>query len=400
MGLWQREMPRMHEQEVLKAAALSLPQQPTVGNSITLMDTSALNNADDDTNLHSSSSSSSLSLSIHHQASNHHNNNQGALSVAQSTQCENNNSTAHSPSAIKPVNNNNVADVTNNVTGAGKNTGSGATNTKKKGNNTAGTATAHYLDRLQQIAISEELQPVQPLHITSDLYGWTKPTKFDLYADFETCTGLNDSFSSFPVSEDSTLVGVIGCLHFHPVTQQPVVRVYVCNELTLAEEKRIFEEWNRDTEQFMHEYGIELAPGERPRVYHYSHAEVTMLANAYNSTLKRHQAEYDWYTRYEWCDILKVIKQEPVVVRGAFSNGLKAIAKSLYLRGKISVTWPQAQIDSGLNAMVALFKIGAEAKRRGISMQQHPLMQQMIAYNTVDITAMHAVIEYLRDNHT
>lgn len=49
--------------------------------------------------------------------------------------------------------------------------------------------------------------------------------------------------------------------------------------------------------------------------------------------------------------------------------------------------------------MVGAWHYDAEARRKGTSMADEPLMQEIRQYNKVDCQAMMEIISYLRTNH-
>ena len=74
--------------------------------------------------------------------------------------------------------------------------------------------------------------------------------------------------------------------------------------------------------------------GKPPNVFHWSHAEASTLETAFTSAIQRHP-DKNW-TSLRWYDLLsRVVKKEPLVVRGALGFGLKAVAKALYGHGLI-----------------------------------------------------------------
>src|SRR5437660_1318821 len=109
---------------------------------------------------------------------------------------------------------------------------------------------------------------------------------------------------------------------------------------------------------------------ERPRVWHWSRAEIAFLEGNYNSAAARHNRGDDWVGRVKWCDLRELFRGEPIVVRGALNFSLKSVAKALYALGKIDATWPEAQVDNGMSAMVAQIRCHEAAVRRNIAMTQ------------------------------
>jgi predicted RecB family nuclease len=99
-----------------------------------------------------------------------------------------------------------------------------------------------------------------------------------------------------------------------------------------------------------------------------------------------------------WFDFLKVMRAEPVVVKGAFGFGLKAIAKNLYKHGLIDTSWEDGPVD-GLGAMVGAWYCNRQVAETGQSMRDMDYMQEIEAYNEVDCKVMWELVNYLRENH-
>ena len=100
-----------------------------------------------------------------------------------------------------------------------------------------------------------------------------------------------------------------------------------------------------------------------------------------------------------WFDLLKnVVKEQPVVVRGAFGFGLKAVAKALHGHDLIKTSWDESPVD-GLGAMVGVWHCDEEAEDKGIRLVDTKLMQEIQRYNEADCRVMHEILEHLRRHH-
>ena len=97
-----------------------------------------------------------------------------------------------------------------------------------------------------------------------------------------------------------------------------------------------------------------------------------------------------------WFDFLnRVMKKEPVIVRGPMGFGLKTVARSLKNHGQIETDWPDGVAD-GLGAMVAAWWCADEARMQGGSLADVDLMVEVSAYNEVDCRVMMEAVSYLR----
>jgi len=139
--------------------------------------------------------------------------------------------------------------------------------------------------------------------------------------------------------------------------------------------------------------------GDNPMVVHWSPAETSNLRDAYNAAVKRHPKRSMNWLEPRWFDFLKqVIKAEPVVIRGAFGFGLKAVARAMHDHGFIETKWEDGPVD-GLGAMAGAWWCNDEAKKVGVPLQEIDLMQSIQRYNEVDCKVMMEIVCYLRLNH-
>ena len=233
---------------------------------------------------------------------------------------------------------------------------------------------------------------VFPPQIENSDETWRHPQKVEFYVDFETVSDLKDDFTNVPESGGTPLIFMIGCGHLEG--DQWEWKCFTTDRLTEVAEAVIIDQWM----DHMYEVQNRIDPaGYTPTVYHWSHAEVSTFDSAFNSAKNRH-ADKEWPT-LSWYDFLQeVIKKEPVVVKGAFGFGLKAIAGSLNKKGLIETSWDAGPTD-GLGAMVGAWWADDEADRQGITMNEIPMVKEISQYNEVDCKVMMEIIEYLRKNH-
>ena len=138
------------------------------------------------------------------------------------------------------------------------------------------------------------------------------------------------------------------------------------------------------------------AAGEEPPVIHWSHAEVGTFETAYNSAQARHGRPW---RAPRWFDFLQeVIREEPVVVRGALAFGLKPVSRALHAHGLIDTVWGDGPAD-GLGAMVGAWWCQRQMQAHGGRLLDHELMREIVAYNEVDCRVMMDVVRYLRTHH-
>lgn len=248
------------------------------------------------------------------------------------------------------------------------------------------------LDALLEINRCQDGAPVAPARIMAAEEEWRDPAALEFYVDFETVSDLDDDFSKIPEKSGQPLIFMIGCGHLE--NGDWVFRCFTADALTEDAEAAIIDMWlhhMQDTKK-----RLSTVP-DPPLVFHWSHAEVSTLETAYNSATARHPGK-PW-TAPQWFDFLKkVIREEPVVVRGALGFGLKAIAKSMHAHGLIETNWGDGPTD-GLGAMVGAWTAAREAAATGRKLSEMPLVKEIEAYNEVDCRVMMEIVRYLRANH-
>ena len=232
-----------------------------------------------------------------------------------------------------------------------------------------------------------------PLRIEKTRGEWHPTPGVEFYVDFEFCSDLNDDFPKLPEKGGQPLIFMIGCGHVENGEWQ--FKSLVAEHLSAGEEIRIINEWV----DHMGSVRDRLDPQNGiPRVFHWSAAEPTVLDKAYNSAKARHPEHADW-PELGWYDFMtKVMKDEPVAVRGALGFGLKAVANAFHSLGLIKTDWADSPID-GLGAMVGAWRCDEEAKEQAVPMGQLPLINEIAHYNEVDCKVMMEIVCYLRASH-
>ena len=232
---------------------------------------------------------------------------------------------------------------------------------------------------------------VLPHKIQTERAVWQPRPKLEFFVDFETVNSLKDTFDNFPNQSGQDLIFMIGCGHMEDGDWQ--FECFITDRLTENEEARIIDEW------FDHMNLVQnrLDPGNKAHIYHWSAAEVNFLQKASNSAYNRHP-DNNWPDP-NWFDFLqRVMRQEPVVVRGAHGFGLKAITKALNNLELIDIEWPDGTTD-GLGAMAGAWWCDQQAENDGKGLTEYELMDDIRDYNEIDCRAMLEIISYLRIKH-
>ena len=254
-----------------------------------------------------------------------------------------------------------------------------------------GPATGPTLQAILDVNHAEGGPAVMParVHAAEDEWRPTPPVEF--YVDFETVNNVNDDFARIPEQNGQNLVYMIGCGHVENGSWQ--FSSFCVERLTEHAEAVMIDAWL----EHMGETGGRLGAREEPLLIHWSYAEPVNYEEAYDSARERHP-DKGW-PKVRWFDLWnRVVRREPVVVRGALNFGLKTFARAMHDRGLIETSWGDSKVD-GLGAMTGAWWCNSEVVAKGGKLTDVELMQDIAAYNEVDCKVMMEIVHYLRANH-
>ena len=244
------------------------------------------------------------------------------------------------------------------------------------------------------IAVNRETGPaVRPARIEADEGRWRDRAPLELYVDFETVNDLNDDFATFPRKGGRSLIFQIGCGTY--VDGHWDFAQFTARALTWDAEAEMIDNWLALVDELARRAG--LAGASDARLFHWSAAETVFMESMYNSARTRHP-ERGWPS-LGWYDILeRIVHPTPVVVRGARSFGLKAVARAMKSHGLIATDWGEGLAD-GTGAMAGAWAAADLAAKDGSDMGAVELMKDVSFYNEIDCRVMAEVLDHLRREH-
>ena len=233
---------------------------------------------------------------------------------------------------------------------------------------------------------------VQPPVVTAAVDEWGTEPPLEFFVDYETVNDLDDDFTKIPRKGGQPLIFMIGCGHIEHGNWR--FECFIADELTVSSEAAVIEGWL----DHMAAVRDRVAPGVDPAVIHWSAHERSSLQTAYNAATSRHP-DANWASP-RWFDLLnKVVRAQPVVVRGAHGFGLKAMTNAMHRAGLINTQWGDGPAD-GQAAMVAAWSCQRQLRDgRAQRLADLELMQQVRDYNETDCRAMCEVLQHLRNHH-
>jgi hypothetical protein len=241
------------------------------------------------------------------------------------------------------------------------------------------------------IAVNRDSGDVlRPSRISADEEHWRVPPPAEAFVDFEFVHDLDDDFSAFPRKGGQALIFQIGCGTYRE--RGWAFQQFTVEDLGVEAEARMIDDWIASLTDVARAAGCTSA-GE-VRLVHWSLAEESNFERAYESARSRHP-DRSW-PALAWYDLLgRVFRAQPIVVKGAFSFGLKSVARAMRAHGLIQTAWGEGLAD-GAGAMAGAWSAAADSRARGRALAESPVMQEIARYNEVDCRVMAEILDYLR----
>jgi hypothetical protein len=231
---------------------------------------------------------------------------------------------------------------------------------------------------------------LRPDRVSADEQAWRVPPPAEAFVDFEFVHDMDDDFSTFPRKGGQALIFQIGSGTYRE--RRWSFHQFTVDDLGVAAEARIIDDWLAHLEAVAREAG--RASASDVRLVHWSLAEESNFERAYESARSRHP-DRSW-PELAWYDLLgRVFRAQPIVVKGAFSFGLKSIARAMHTHDLIDTHWSDGLAD-GAGAMAGAWSAAADSRARGRSLTESAVMQEIGRYNEVDCRVMAEILDYLR----
>jgi hypothetical protein len=270
------------------------------------------------------------------------------------------------------------------------------------------------LDKILEINRGGGMNPIHPPVVLNNDQGWQRSQTIEFFVDFEFINDVvSDIGKSVPEVHAKSIIFMIGVGHYAPGTgghgqgqlsgREWIYKEFTVNSLTESEEYKICTKFS----QYIREES-DWWDCPNPLLIHWSNAENWQWKNA----TERHKNPRLWIPAKNklldvhtdesprWFDLLQVFRSEPIVIRGCLGFGLKEVATTLANLGLIQTRWNyESSCVDGSSAMITAYNAYKDAKKRGISMRDMPLIKDVIKYNEVDCKAIAEIMTYLREHH-
>lgn len=214
----------------------------------------------------------------------------------------------------------------------------------------------------------------------------TKMKKYDIefYVDFETTynflSELTPDNNNGRDNQTNSYIFMIGCLTVYKVNNDQFKQEFVnfiSESLDSQQEELIINQWINYMNNIKSFYKI-----NKPFIYHWSYAEPVV----YNNCLRK----YENLPNLNFIDLLTIFKDEPIIIKDAFSYSLKTISKCFYKYGLINTIWDSDNIIDGKNAMFQAWNYYNGNRNKKY------ILKDIEKYNYIDCKVMEEILLYLR----
>tara|TARA_Y100000389_G_C17463982_1_gene523986 strand:+ start:1043 stop:2836 length:1794 start_codon:yes stop_codon:yes gene_type:complete len=246
---------------------------------------------------------------------------------------------------------------------------------------------SHTIDSILKIN-RQNKDKVLPKVVTNNLFDW-KTQSSEVFVDFETIQDIFDDFNQLPLQTPKDLIFMIG-VGFEEQGEFKYIN-FCCKDTTRESEFEMMNDFNN----FMSEKDF-------PKMFCW-HAEENFWKigeqrqfdeACKNNNIERKDLISAWGV-YDWADLCKIFKYEPIVIKNCFKFGLKSISKALYDHKLINIKL-ESNCDSGLYCMIKAWEI----YQNNENPQNTETMSDIIQYNKFDCKVLWEILKYLRQNHT
>jgi len=282
------------------------------------------------------------------------------------------------------------------------------------------------------LKVNKGSDPILPVKIQSDMYDWRTPHR-EFFIDFENVTsifnledntcnmiymigigwidkdkwnykaivtnGLDIKQEEIIIREFLNMIGTIADVDICPGCNSEIIFSRNHHECAKCSWKYCSSVgwWDGLQQCKCTEFTVEK---EYPiKLYHYSQAESSMLNKALGKIKFDDSAGdkrlVDIKTRIQLCDLFKLIKEEPVIVRGALDFSLKSIVSALKEQGKINVSYDVCKVKSGCDGLLAAIVAASQTE---VSFREHDLICASIEYNEKDCKSLYEILNFFRSS--
>lgn len=213
----------------------------------------------------------------------------------------------------------------------------------------------------------------------------------EIFIDFEVLSNYDNS-NSYPQG----MIYMIG-LGWIDKDNSWSYKSFYAEKLCELEEKRILYEWWNTIEKLKKDFNI-----NKIVAYHWSPAEFNFLSRVHkrNPIPKIMDGIEDEHVELK--DLMEMVLDAEVVIRGVWGYSVKDFAKGLYNYGLIPEIWELGEkgnfINSGENSITKATMCYNIATRYNTDISRIPDFSSLITYNQTDCRVLYDILNFLREH--
>lgn len=221
------------------------------------------------------------------------------------------------------------------------------------------------IDKILSINKQDKVN-IYPEKISTTIYDWRKEDN-EVFVDFETFTDIFSETNTLPLQEKTNFIFMIGIYYKNGE---------VWNYKNFISEKNDKENQNKIIDEFV-KFLINL---KSPKIWHW-HAEEMIWGKTENKTV------------FNWNDLSKLFKEEPIVIKNCFNFGLKEISKAMF-NHKMITTKLESECNCGLDASIKAWEVYSKTQ----DIKNEPIIKDIAKYNEFDVKVLCDILNFLRKN--
>lgn len=224
---------------------------------------------------------------------------------------------------------------------------------------------------------------IVPEKITNNMFNWRKIKKNrivfnDFFVDFETI--IPDIINNPSITTAFIFMIGVGVIN---KKDQWDFKCFIAGTLTLEGEKNMLIKFHDYIENYNND-----STTVKKRLWHWGNAE----RNLYISCINRHADILSKYTLItDWCDMLKLFKEECIITRGMLNFSLKSVVNAFYNNGYIDTSYEGLDVNNGLDAMIQAFE--------SYKSYSDIIMKNIAKYNEIDCRVIWEILQFLRNHY-
>lgn len=232
---------------------------------------------------------------------------------------------------------------------------------------------------------SEE-KKIYPDKILTNIFNWKDRDRLSFYVDFETINKsifVNNNIDLMIYKNQKKLNDKIFMIGIgYSYKNKWNYKVFIENNLNIKNQKNLINQFNNYICKICSNYKVNY---EDVNIYHWSNFENIIykkICNKYNLN----------NLNLNWCNLIKLFKEEPILIKGSYNFSLKNIGKAMYENNLITTYWTDDECNNGFDAMTLAYNIYT----KNFNILDNKVIRKIKNYNHIDCKIMWDILNGLK----